>query len=126
MAEVTLWMLDYMSTQKPTVASSKHVFAMLRALVKPSEAGDDVKYETAKKILDAHLAANLRVVDACVNDCVAFYNPQSQRLQRESCAHCSECPWCGEERWYTYEGKQKPRKVLSRSNTCYVIRTNLC
>ena len=110
--EVLLWLFDYMSVHRASRAQCMDTYKLLRMFL-PVGSHEDMRYEVAKTVIDAHLDNTLERVPMCVNDCTLFWSAVNPELARKcNNGHRSFCPVCNEPRSYTDQfGNVKPRKV---------------
>ena len=98
--EVLLRMLDWMGVHKNTWASSDGVWDMLYSQV--PDPGDFPVFSAVKAVLVEYLHGRMELVPMCVNNCMAFYNCESegysdaywQTADDDFCKHCGEDRWC--------------------------------
>jgi hypothetical protein len=110
--EVLLWMFDYMSVHRATRGQCLDTYKLLRMFL-PVDTNEDMRYEVAKTVIDAHLANTLVRIAMCPNDCIVYCDAVNRKLaHRCRNAHRTACPHCGEARDYTDQwGNVKWRKV---------------
>ena len=109
-AELTLFVLDWMSSHKCTDNAARDVYNICKMLM---PAGVTPKtFDQIKYILKKYEGEVVQTIDICPNDCVAYWNstflPEKYRH-----AHRSKCPVCDTPRFVTdpQDGSVKSAKV---------------
>jgi hypothetical protein len=110
LGEIVFTVLDWMTTNKATLTSTKDVWEFTRSLF-PDD-NNMTQFEEVMAILKRHRLETMETIPVCVNMCVAYWNPTHPKLQgrKYKNAHRKCCPVCDEER-YLSDGKTERRRM---------------
>lgn len=94
--QITLLLLEHMSTRKSTDVSTRDLWSLVNLLL--PEGVDLPAFDKAKKILRSIEHKYVQRIELCANDCIAFWDsrwlPEPYRHE-----HRSRCPVCGGPRY---------------------------
>ena len=104
--QVTLLLVDWMSTHKVTDAATKAIWNIINAMSPKSV--EFPGFYAIKERLRNHEVDAVRRIDICPNDCIAYYNTEhlvGDHAQKH--AHRSKCPLCNTPRYVKDPKSQK-------------------
>jgi hypothetical protein len=110
LGELLLFYFEWMARNNVNKVCAKQMHAMLSMLV-PAEAADNMKWAKIASMMKHVYERNVRTVDICPNDCIAFVNCTHDSLKDYQHAHRSKCPKCLTDRYVTVKGKVQAAKV---------------
>jgi len=112
LGELLLFYFEWMSSNMVTDKCAKGVHALLTLLM-PAGPVDGWDWSNTKKLLDNVYKNNVRIIDLCPNDCIAYVDCKHPTMSHYQHSHRTFCPDhnCGLDRFMTIKGKKVACKV---------------
>ena len=110
LGELLLFYFEWVARNRVTIVCAQQMHAMLTMLM-PTEAADQMKWQKIKNMMKHVYEHNVRTVDLCPNDCIAYVNCTHESLKDYQHEHRSKCPKCNTDRRVLVQGKMRARKV---------------
>lgn len=108
--EIMITVLDWMTANKATETSAKHVWNLIRTLVPDTNLPE---WGILHSLLQVHKRSCLEKIDSCVCGRVAYFNPVNDELSNRQFADLDECPF---EDCLDMDGNRNKRYVLNEKN----------
>ena len=110
LGELLLFYFEWMARHHVTKVCARQMHAMLSMLL-PTKAADTMKWAKITSLLKHVYENNVRTVDICPNDCIAYVNCKHDSLEDYRHAHRTKCPKCNTDRRVLVKGKMRAAKV---------------
>jgi hypothetical protein len=110
LGELLLFYFEWMARNRVTQVCAQQMHAMLSMLL-PTAAADSMKWSKIKDLLKHVYEHNVRTIDICPQDCIAYVNCTHESLKDYQHAHRSKCPKCNTQRKVLVKGKMRAAKV---------------
>ena len=110
-SEVTLFLLDWMSTHKITDSATNGLWSLVQLLL-PGEV-DIPTFNQVKKILKDNEVKYVKRYDLCPNDCIVYFDSTYLHTKYKH-SHRRACPECGANRYVVdpKDGLERAAKVF--------------
>jgi ssDNA-binding Zn-finger/Zn-ribbon topoisomerase 1 len=110
LGELLLFYFEWYARNRVTQVCARGMHAMLSMLL-PAETADLMKWARIKSMMNSIYDHNVRTIDICPADCIAYVDCKHEKLKDYQHAHRTKCPKCNTCRHVWVKGKKRAAKV---------------